>query len=252
MSDAFVDVSWRGLEVGRRIKLRAVHADNAFLDHTTPMPVGTVLSIRTDEGHEIPATVVRVHEQVGGSNEIPGMQIVPKGLAGAAKEWWTTRAEATVTAEVPAPPAAAPIDGTPVLSMAAMHAAQSDPRAEITGRPTLTMSTVEIERRAAVGASDDAAASRTEVMTAMSPDALDGVVETSASDDGLVDDGRRTMAMSAVDISAIVEAGIEAEPSGAIDDDGPSGDGPSGDSGPTGAGATSKKKRPGGKRSKRR
>jgi hypothetical protein len=255
MSDAFVDVSWRGLEVGKRIKLHAVHPaelGGAYLDHGTPMPVGTALMIRTDEGLEIAATVVRVHEQVGGSTEVPGMQVVPKALEGEAKAWWSKLelppSPAPAAAPVPVPVPASPPPSPP-----------SDPRAEITNRPTLTMSTVEMERAlAAAGAPVNSDASRTELMPAINSDTLDGVVvDTTAVDDGLVDDGRRTMAMSAIDISAIVEAG-ESETSGPIgngngDDDGPSGDGPSGDgSGDPGASSSNNKKRGRGKRNKRR
>ena len=117
-----------------------------------------------------------------------------------------------------------------------------------------TVSTVEVQRfLAATGQSmPNTDASRTEIMTAVpDPDAVvDGVVETTASDDGLVDDGRRTMVMSSVDIAAVVEA-AEAETSGPVngDDDGPSGDGPSSDG--NGAPAGGKRKR-GGRRGKKR
>jgi hypothetical protein len=164
---------------------------------------------------------------------------VPLGLAGAAHAWWQARVEA-----VPAP-----------VSVQALAAApEYDPRAEISSRPTLTVNTVEVERfLAATGQSvPNTDASSTEIMTAVpDPDAVvDGVVETTASDDGLVDDGRRTMVMSSVDIAAVVEA-AEAETSGPVsDDDGPSGDGPSSDG--NGAPAGGKRKRSGGRRGKKR
>lgn len=249
MSEAFVDVSWRGLEVGKRVKLHAVHAADAYLDHGTPMPVGTVLSIRTDEGLEIAATVVRVHEQVGGSTEVPGMQVVPRELAGEAQAWWAARVEASA-----APPPPVVVQPPPVVVPEPAPAPVPDPRAEITSRPTLTMSTVELERAMAAAAAGNTDASRTEVMAAVTdPEAaVDGVVVTSASDDGLVDDGRRTTVMSAADISAVVEA-AETETSGPVggEDDGPSTDGPSGEGNGNGAAAGGKRKR-GGRRSKKR
>jgi hypothetical protein len=249
MQETFVDVTWRGLEVGKRVKLRAIHPADAYIDHTTPMPVGTSLVVKTDEGLEIEVTVARVHEQVGGSSETPGMQVVPQ-LEGAAAAWWQARAE-----EVPVPAAQEPPAGS------------ADPRAAITAKPTLTMSAVEVERAMSAVRGSDAEpdAARTEVMGAVDPAALGldgddggGVVQ----DDGLVDDGRRTAVMSAIDVSAIVAA-AEADTSGPVSnggngaadaDDGPSGDGPTGD-GPTGDGPSSdgtargKKRR--GKRSKR-
>lgn len=243
MSEAFVDVTWRGLEVGKRVKLHAVHASDAYLDHSSPMPVGSTLVIKTDEGLEIGVQVRRVHEQVGGSTEVPGMLVVPGAMAGEAAAWWGKRVEATDDAAAVSPSpstVSVTVPGTvttaepvappqpPVPSPAALFAS-NDPWSEITSRPTLTMSAVELERALAAATEPDRDGSRTEVMPAMNPDMLDGVVETTASDDGLVDDGRRTMVMSAVDVSAIVEA-AETESSGGVssgDEDGPSGDGPS-------------------------
>ncbi len=252
-NEAFVDVTWRGLEVGKRVKLHGIHPGDGYLDHATPMPVGTLLSIKTDDGLEFSATVTRVHEQVGGTNESPGMQIAPS-LEGAAKAWWKTRAEALPAPVVVAAPDLAP---TPAASPAAVLAAAAgngnkhDPRADIVARSTLTMSTVEVQRALAAMKADDADdrdAGTTDVMEAVDPATIEGLAGET-DDDGIVDDGKRTSVMSAVDVSAIVEA-TETETSGAVNgDDGGNGtdDGPTGD-GPAAAG-TGKKRR--GKRSKR-
>jgi hypothetical protein len=217
MSEAFVDVTWRGLEVGKRVKLHAIHPGDAYIDHATPMPVGTVLAIRTDEGLEIAATVTRVHEQVGGSNEVPGMTVAP-------------------------------------VSPAALAAAE-DPRASIVAKPTLTMSTVEVQRAmAAAGAvTEEQDAGRTEVMSAVDAATIEALAASAEepTDPRLVDDGRNTMVMSAVDVNAIVEAAeAEADVSGG---NGTGEEPSSDDAGSTrpgmGAGAGGKKKR--GKRGKR-
>lgn len=221
MSEAFVDVTWRGLEVGKRVKLHAIHAGDAYIDHSTPMPVGTVLSLKTDEGIEIAATVTRVHEQVGGTNEVPGMQVKPD-LAGAAAAWWKARAD--------------------------------DPRAAIVAKPTLTMSTVEVERALAAvkgAVSDEADASRTEVMAAVDPATLEGLSDETGDtgDSQLVDDGKRTMVMSAVDVNAIVEsADAESDVTGPMNGGNGHGEEPSSDDA-GGSGARGKKRR--GKRNKR-
>jgi hypothetical protein len=256
MSEAFVDVTWRGLEVGKRVKLHAIHPGDAYIDHATPMPVGTVLAIRTDEGLEIAATVTRVHEQVGGSNEVPGMQVKPT-LAGAAAEWWKARAEAVPVAPpvvMVTPPAPVTQVTVAPVSPAALAAAE-DPRASIVAKPTLTMSTVEVQRAmAAAGAvTEEQDAGRTEVMSAVDAATIEALAASAEepTDPRLVDDGRNTMVMSAVDVNAIVEAAeAEADVSGG---NGTGEEPSSDDAGSTrpgmGAGAGGKKKR--GKRGKR-
>jgi hypothetical protein len=95
--DAFVDVAYRGLEVGRRLKLQDVGPRTAHLEHGTPMPVGCELAIRTDAGLTIRVTVIRVHEQVAGAELTPGMRVKAEDLEGATAGWW----EALVSREDP-------------------------------------------------------------------------------------------------------------------------------------------------------
>ncbi|MBA3541582.1 MAG: hypothetical protein H0T79_18355, partial [Deltaproteobacteria bacterium] len=93
MIESFVDLTYRGLPLGRRIKLARVRPTNGYLELPTPMPVGTTITIVTDEGVAIEAVVHAIHEQVGGSDKTPGMQVFPT-LAGAAAEvaaWWSAR-----------------------------------------------------------------------------------------------------------------------------------------------------------------
>jgi hypothetical protein len=86
--EVFVDVTYRGLELGRRLKLREVGPSTAYLEHGTPMPVGAEVVLATDEGLSIPVTVGRVHEQVAGAEMPPGMRVQASGLDGAAAGWW--------------------------------------------------------------------------------------------------------------------------------------------------------------------
>lgn len=86
--EAFVDVAYRGLEVGRRLRLREVGPRTAYVEVGTPMPVGAGLVLRTDEGVSIAAVVIRVHEQVAGADMPPGMRIRTEALDGAAAGWW--------------------------------------------------------------------------------------------------------------------------------------------------------------------
>jgi hypothetical protein len=86
--EVFVDVTYRGLELGRRLKLREVGPSTAYLEHGTPMPVGAQVLLSTEQGLSIPVTVVRVHEQVAGAEMPPGMRVQASGLEGAAASWW--------------------------------------------------------------------------------------------------------------------------------------------------------------------
>lgn len=90
MSEALVDVTYRGLEVGRRLKLTQVGPSTAYLEHGTPMPVGSRVELATDEGLTIAAVVMRVHEQVAGAELAPGMRVRAASLEGPAAGWWQT------------------------------------------------------------------------------------------------------------------------------------------------------------------
>src|SRR5262249_54130317 len=90
MGDSFVDVTYRGLEVGRRLRIRDFTGDAAYVEAPTPMPVGSPLDVTTDEGVTIAVVVARGHEQVGGSDRPPGMNVRAR-LEGAARAWWERR-----------------------------------------------------------------------------------------------------------------------------------------------------------------
>ncbi|MDQ3334903.1 MAG: hypothetical protein M4D80_07070 [Myxococcota bacterium] len=89
--ESFVDLTYRGLALGRRIKLTQVRPTTGYLELPMPMPVGTQISISTDEGVTLEATVAEIHEQVGGSDRVPGMIVKPVLAADAASSWWQAR-----------------------------------------------------------------------------------------------------------------------------------------------------------------
>jgi hypothetical protein len=99
MSDSFVDLSYRGLALARRVKLTQVKPSTGYVEMPTPMPVGTRVAIATDDGVSIDAVVAEIHEQVGGATATPGMLVRP-ALDGAGAEWWQAR----VTAPDPVAP----------------------------------------------------------------------------------------------------------------------------------------------------
>jgi hypothetical protein len=91
VSESYVDLSYRGLPLGRRIKLAQVRPSTAYLELPTPMPVGTTVSIHSDDGMVLEALVRELHEQVGGSDRAPGMTIAPTLKDDAALAWWHAR-----------------------------------------------------------------------------------------------------------------------------------------------------------------
>lgn len=158
MSESFVDLTYRGLALGRRVKLTQVRPTTGYVELPAPMPVGTAIAIATDDGAQAGARVVEVHEQVGGATQAPGMRIAPElGGGDAFAAWWKAR---VTLPELEAPaPAATPAtavttvrpkrnsavpelvdDGRNTAEMAAIEPALLDD-----GRRTIAMSVVDLE-----------------------------------------------------------------------------------------------------------
>ncbi|MBA3459841.1 MAG: hypothetical protein H0T46_07760 [Deltaproteobacteria bacterium] len=91
MIESFVDLGYRGLTLGRRVKLSQVRPSSGYLETPAPMPVGTAIVIATDEGHSIKAKVLAIHEQTGGSDKAPGMTVAPELAGEAIESWWRAR-----------------------------------------------------------------------------------------------------------------------------------------------------------------
>jgi hypothetical protein len=89
--ESFVDLTYRGLALGRRIKLTEVRPTTGFVELPAPMPVGTQLALVTDEGLALEATVTWIHEQVAGAERAPGMVVAPTLAGDAAAAWWKAR-----------------------------------------------------------------------------------------------------------------------------------------------------------------
>jgi len=197
MSESFVDLSYRGLALGKRIKLTQVRAAAGYLEMPAPMPVGTTIGIATDDGVLLEATVAEVREQVTGSDRVPGMIVRPTLDADEARTWWKQRV--SVEDEQPMPEADA--DGKVTVRSRRMSAGVAVPELVDDGRNTAVMSVI-----------DDAAA--------------EAVLAAAAADTPIVDDGKRTMMMEAVDLEAL---GLSpASSSGSLpaitdDDSGPTG-----------------------------
>ena len=106
MSDSYVDLGYRGLPLGRRVKLTQVRPSTGYLEAPQPMPVGTAIAITTDDGVAFDATIAEVHEQVAGAERAPGMLVRPALDAADARGWWEARVQLP---ELPPSPAPAPV-----------------------------------------------------------------------------------------------------------------------------------------------
>lgn len=84
----FVDVEYRGIELGRRLEMHNVAASGGYLHTLAPMPVGTVLVLEPEVNEELTVRVTRVSEQVSGVETPAGMFIEPHELSSAAQQRW--------------------------------------------------------------------------------------------------------------------------------------------------------------------
>lgn len=230
--ESFVDLTYRGLALGRRIKLTQVRPTTAYLELPMPMPVGTQIAIATDEGVTLEATVSRIYEQVGGSDRVPGMIVKPQLGSEAANAWWQAR--------VVLPEASADEGRRAVTVRPRSHTVPQPvetPVAQVTDAPLTTEVTATKELSvyvaeqpqavtepvAAPGYADERRDDkRTTVMAAVDQEMLakltqsEGEVERLTRTTGehpVIDDGLRTTVMDAVDPAAL---GLDVSSSGSI------------------------------------
>ncbi|MCX5741268.1 MAG: hypothetical protein NT062_02075 [Proteobacteria bacterium] len=220
MIESFVDLTYRGLSLQRRVKLARVRPTTGYLEVPAPMPVGTTISIATDDGLAIEAKVLAIHEQVGGSDQVPGMNVAPLLVDPAIASWWTARV--ALPDEVVAPPAP-PVPVAPLVVEAAPPTsvkkrttkggikAETPPTTDgelVASAPESPIEGAEVPRTIDEG-------KKTVVMDAVDPALLEQLLQASgpnaaaAAPEG--GDGR-TMVMPAVDLSALgLETGTTGE-----------------------------------------
>jgi hypothetical protein len=199
MSESFVDLSYRGLSLARRIRLTRVRSSTGYLELPTPMPVGTTIAITTDDGLALEATVAEIHEQVGGLERAPGMLVTPRLEGAAQTAWWQARVAAHEVAQAPpevdkAPP---PADsaGKVTVKSRRTSGAVAVPELIDDGRNTAVMEAIsEDDARASGGMIADVAEPGMSSPRDTNPSLPAGVI---------ADDGRRTVAMDAVDLAAL-------------------------------------------------
>jgi hypothetical protein len=198
MSESFVDLSYRGLSLARRIKLTQVRQGSAYLELPTPMPVGTTIAITTDDGLALEATVAEINEQVGGLDRAPGMLVTPRLEAAAQTAWWQARVATPEGAPTPdeVDRAPRPPDGAvQSVTSRSTSGAVAVPELADDGRTTAVMEAVS-------GA--DASASDTVIADVAVPSQSPRDTHPSLpAAPPIEDDGRRTVAMEAVDLAAL-------------------------------------------------
>ncbi|NVB85564.1 MAG: hypothetical protein HOV81_44785 [Kofleriaceae bacterium] len=208
MSESFVDLSYRGLALGKRIKLTEVRPSSGYLVMPAPMPVGTVIGIASDEdGVVIEAQVAEIHEQVGGSDRAPGMLVRPK-LDAEAQTWWSARVALPEIAPKPEEPAK--------VTVVSRRTDTAVPELVDDGHNTSVMNAIDPDTQIAD-------------VPVVSPRTTNpGMAVVTESPNQIIDDGKRTMMMDAVDLAALgldpsisgqmpVITEVEDESSGVVD-----------------------------------
>lgn len=185
MSESFVDLSYRGLALGKRIKLTQVRSAAGFLEMPTPMPVGTTIGIATEDGVLIEATVAEVHEQVMTGGKTPGMLVRPRLDADAALAWWRQRVTIPDEPHVPEVDA----DGKVTVRARRRTADGAIPELIDDGHNTAVMEALDESQLQPAGEPTDPSLPR--------------ISAEIAAQNPIIDDGKRTMMMDAVDLEAL-------------------------------------------------
>jgi hypothetical protein len=197
MSESFVDLSYRGLALGKRIKLTQVRPNAGYLELATPMPVGTTIGIASDDGVLLEALVAEVHEQLGNDGAAPGMLVKPKLDADAARAWWKQRVSLADDKPMPPPDA----EGRVTVVSRRMSGDVAVPQVMDDGRNTAVMSAIDDSPAAAASLSSTG---ELPVLAGEPTDpSLPRISAEMAAQNPIVDDGKRTMMMDAVDLAAL-------------------------------------------------
>jgi hypothetical protein len=194
VSESFVDLAYRGLSLGRRIRLAQIRPSTGYLELPQPMPVGAQIAITTGDGAAFEATVIGVHEQISGVERTPGMIVAPALTGDDARAWWASRVALPDDDAVRRRPITAGGRSRPPTVRPRSH---TDPPP---GRPEpRTIVTPAAELEALLSQSSDADPATTLTMSrAPSHDGDDA--------HGVVDDGNRTMIMESLDPAALGQA----------------------------------------------
>ena len=218
MIESFVDLTYRGLALGRRVKLTQVRPSTGYVETPAPMPVGTAISIATDDGLVFDAMVMAIHEQVGGSDRVPGMVVAPALEDEPRQTWW--KARVALPEEPPASTRVKPVTVRPRTHTVP----QSPPDAMLADAAQAVESALVADdgvTQAMPVIEDEPPGTRTTVMNAIDQDVLEKLTRKSdempamrtTGEHEVVDDGKQTMMMDAVDPAAL---GLDVGASGSM------------------------------------
>ena len=260
MIESFVDLTYRGLSLGRRVKLSHVRPSTGYLETPAPMPVGTSILIATDEGVSIEAKVTAIHEQTGGSDKPPGMTIAPSLADEALESWWRARVAypdedvarpRTASSPIVRPRAHAQVDDVPPVPEPVPVRA---PDPEPPGGKTIAMTAIAVDDAGGDGGK------ATMIMPAVDQELLEQLTRPSGEIEKLVrstgeheviDDGKMTTVMDAIDPAALgLETGNSGSFAAASDEETDPGASDPGASGPISTNGGDKKN--GGKKKRKR
>jgi hypothetical protein len=204
--ESLVDLTYRGISLGRRIRLTQVRPSSGYLELAAPMPVGSELVIATDEGLAFGATVTWVHEQVAGSagsagsNRSPGMTVTPRLGTDGGAAWWQARVELSDDEPI------RPTRSRPVTVRPRTHTRPSPPAAgALTDRSAII---ADLDARIATAPTPATASSGRLPAQGRSGEpaeddaGLAGMLQSTA-EHAVVDDGSQTLIMEAMDPSEL-------------------------------------------------
>jgi len=178
MSESFVDLTYRGLTLGRKVKLTQVRPSSGILEHVAPMPVGTSIGIASDDGTLFDAVVTDVREQTG--DAAASMTVRPRLEVEAAKAWWKEKVDLPDLVKVEAAPPVGIVRSKRGSNAGAVPELMDD------GRNTAVQQAIDPDKLEPV--------KDTQVIP---------VMESNPTLPAIQDDGKRTIAMDAVDLAAL-------------------------------------------------
>jgi len=178
MSESFVDLTYRGLTLGRKVKLTQVRPNSGILEHVAPMPVGTSIGIASDDGTLFDAVVSNVREQTG--DAAASMTVRPRPEVDAAKAWWKEKVDLPDLVKVEAAPPVGIVRSKRGSNAGAVPELMDD------GRNTAVQQAIDPDKLEPV--------KDTQVIP---------VMESNPTLPAIQDDGKRTIAMDAVDLAAL-------------------------------------------------
>ncbi len=190
----YIDLSYRGLSLGRRVKLTQIRPSTAYVEFAAPMPVGTSLGLTIEDGTLFEATVTEVREQVANSDAVAGMTLRPR-LEGELATWWKARAEL---------PDLVKADAAPPIGMVRPKRGSTSggvPELMDDGRNTAVQDAIDPSKlEEPIDMPIEAGEKDTQVIPVMP---VMEAARDSQPNMRIVDDGKRTIAMDAVDLVAL-------------------------------------------------